>query len=213
MGTVYVCVQWVGEMKERASIFWIRTALCISLLFRHAVFAQDGDLKFWIWVPALSFFSCVDLSKLQLPILEKSGWCLLQFLWGTSREYGLPWWFSGKVSACQCWRLGKWQPTVIFLPGKSHGQGSLAGCNPWGRKRVRRDFVTEQQQSGEYKYILFIYLFLAALGLRCCMLVFFSCKSVTTVDHALCFKFKYSKIYKKVKVHCGLEEFRVVYQK
>ena len=73
--------------------------------------------------------------------------------------------------------------------------------------------MTEQQQSGEYKYILFIYLFLAALGLRCCMLVFFSCKRVTTVGHALCFKFTYSKIYKKVKVHCGLEEFRVVYQK
>ena len=73
--------------------------------------------------------------------------------------------------------------------------------------------MTEQQQSGEYKYSLFIYLFLAALGLHCCMLVFFSCKSVTTVDHALYLKFKYSKIYKKVKVHCGLEEFSVVYQK
>ena len=75
--------------------------------------------------------------------------------------------------------------------------GSLAGCNPWGRKRVRRDFMTEQQQSGEYKYILFIYLFLAALGLRCCMLVFFSCKSVTTVDHALCFKFKIARFIKR----------------
>ena len=53
--------------------------------------------------------------------------------------------------------------------------GSLAGCNPWGRKRVRRDFVTEQQQSGEYKYILFIYLFLAALGLRCFAWTFSSC--------------------------------------
>ena len=71
---VCVCaVSGGNERKERASIFWIGTALCISLLFRHAVFAQDGDLKFWIWVPALSFFSCVDLSKLQLPILEKSG--------------------------------------------------------------------------------------------------------------------------------------------
>ena len=27
---------------------------------------------------------------------------------------------------------GKWQPSPIFLPGKSHGQRSLAGYSPWG---------------------------------------------------------------------------------
>ena len=26
-----------------------------------------------------------------------------------------------------------WQPTVVFLPGESQGQGSLLGCHPWGR--------------------------------------------------------------------------------
>ena len=31
------------------------------------------------------------------------------------------------------WRR-KWQPTPVFLPGESHGQRSLAGSNPWGRK-------------------------------------------------------------------------------
>ena len=46
---------------------------------------------------------------------------------------GLPWWLSGKESACQCRRCGfnpwvrkipwrrKGQPTPVFLPGKSHG--------------------------------------------------------------------------------------------
>ena len=24
--------------------------------------------------------------------------------------------------------------TPVFLPGESHGQRSLAGCSPWGRK-------------------------------------------------------------------------------
>jgi len=28
----------------------------------------------------------------------------------------------------------QWQPTPVLLPGKSHGQRSLAGCTPWGRK-------------------------------------------------------------------------------
>ena len=31
------------------------------------------------------------------------------------------------------WR-GKWQPAPVFLPGKFHGQGSLAGYGPWGSK-------------------------------------------------------------------------------
>ena len=28
----------------------------------------------------------------------------------------------------------KWQPTPVFLPGKSHGQRNLAGYSPQGRK-------------------------------------------------------------------------------
>ena len=35
----------------------------------------------------------------------------------------------GKVS----WRR-KWQPTPVLLPGKSHGQRSMVGYSPWGRK-------------------------------------------------------------------------------
>ena len=41
------------------------------------------------------------------------------------------------VCACVCmcvyWRR-QWQPTPLLLPGKSHGQRSLVGCSPWGRK-------------------------------------------------------------------------------
>ena len=36
-------------------------------------------------------------------------------------------------------RYRKWQPTPVVLPGKSHGQRSLAGPSPWGLKRVRHD--------------------------------------------------------------------------
>ena len=28
----------------------------------------------------------------------------------------------------------KWHPTPVFLSGESHGQRSLAGYSPWGRK-------------------------------------------------------------------------------
>ena len=59
---------------------------------------------------------------------------------------GLPQWLSSKESACQCRRCGfspwvrkilwrrKWQPTPVSLPGKCHGQRSLEGYSPWGRK-------------------------------------------------------------------------------
>ena len=40
-----------------------------------------------------------------------------------------PW--VGKIS----WRR-KWQPTPVFLPGKSHGWRSLVGYSPWGRKEL-----------------------------------------------------------------------------
>ena len=33
------------------------------------------------------------------------------------------------------WRR-KWQPTSVFLPGKSHGQRRLVGYNPWGHKEL-----------------------------------------------------------------------------
>ena len=31
---------------------------------------------------------------------------------------------------------GAWQPTPVFLPVESHGQGGLAGCSPWGCKEL-----------------------------------------------------------------------------
>ena len=40
-----------------------------------------------------------------------------------------PW--VGKI----LWRR-KWQPTPVLLPGKSHGQRSMVGCSPWGRKEL-----------------------------------------------------------------------------
>ena len=43
------------------------------------------------------------------------------------------WSLHGKIP----WR-SKWQPTPIFLPGKSNGQKSLAGYSPWGCKELDR---------------------------------------------------------------------------
>ena len=39
------------------------------------------------------------------------------------------------------WRKA-WQPTPVFLPGESHGQRSLVGYSPWGRKELGMTEVT-----------------------------------------------------------------------
>ena len=36
------------------------------------------------------------------------------------------------------WRR-QWQTTPLLLPGKSHGQRSLAGCSPWGLESDRTE--------------------------------------------------------------------------
>ena len=75
------------------------------------------------------------------------------FVWSYCCTMGLPRWCNGKESTCQCKRCKrqgtgsiswvrkmpwsrKWQPTSVFLPGKFHGQRSLAGYSPWGLQRV-----------------------------------------------------------------------------
>ena len=71
---------------------------------------------------------------------------------------GLSWWLSGQESTCQCrrcrfdpwvstspWRK-TWQSTLVFLPGKSHGQRSLVGYGPWDHKRVGHGLVTKQHR-------------------------------------------------------------------
>ena len=74
-----------------------------------------------------------------------------------------------KEPVCQCrrcefspwvrkipWRR-KWQCTPVSLPGKSHGQRSLAGYSPWDCERVRYDIATKQKIEGFLvlkKYVL-----------------------------------------------------------
>ena len=46
---------------------------------------------------------------------------------------GHDWATSLSVFTFTHWRR-KWQPTPVFLPGESQGQGSLVGCRLWGRR-------------------------------------------------------------------------------
>ena len=84
----------------------------------------------------------------------------------TLQHTGLPRQCSGKESACQRrrhWRRGfnpwvgnipwrrKWQPTPVFLPGKSHGRRSLAGCSPRGCKESDTTEHTQQHNNSQHR--------------------------------------------------------------
>ena len=91
------------------------------------------------------YFSFLKLinSNQERGLSLKNSWQIFIVIWG------FPGGTSGKESTCQCrrckrygfnpwvgkipWRR-KWQPTLVFLPGESHGQRSLAGCSSYGHK-------------------------------------------------------------------------------
>ena len=45
-------------------------------------------------------------------------------------------WLSSKKTTNNKTGENKWQSTPVLLPGKSHGQRSLAGYSPWGHKEL-----------------------------------------------------------------------------
>ena len=51
------------------------------------------------------------------------------------------------------WRR-KWQPTLVFLPGESHGRRSLVGCSPWGCQSWTRLKRLSSSSSSKLKWRL-----------------------------------------------------------
>ena len=76
------------------------------------------------------------------------------------RKVGPDWATSLSLFTFMHWGR-KWQPTPVFLPGKSQGRGSLVGCRLWGRTESDTTEATQQQQHGpnipdSYAILLFI---------------------------------------------------------
>ena len=52
---------------------------------------------------------------------------------GTQLKFFCLPWCPNMCPISDTWRR-QWHPTPVLLPRKSHGQRSLVGCSPWGRK-------------------------------------------------------------------------------
>jgi len=93
----------------------------------------------------------LELTNLNLDIIVLAIYVDLRMLALLCQFYnlqGLPWWISDKESSCLCRRCGfdpwvrkiswrkKWQPTPVFLPGKSHGQRCLAVYSQYSVKEL-----------------------------------------------------------------------------
>ena len=66
-----------------------------------------------------------------------------------SLRVGHDWATSLSLFTFMHWRR-KWQPTPVFLPGESQGQGSLMGCRLWGRTESDTTEATWQQQRQQH---------------------------------------------------------------
>ena len=129
----------------------------IKLYYTKALSDQDSSLALgWIlllWRPRIPV-SLHDSAttfhtyhhNFQSRLLPVCVWSFMNIFGETLLSIGFPWWFRGQSLYLQCRRPGfhlwvkkipwrrNWQPTSVFLPGESHGQRSLVGYSPRGRK-------------------------------------------------------------------------------
>ena len=89
-----------------------------------------SEIKWLAWKPQ-SWQLVIFIFEVRLP-----GWLSVKNLPANAGDTGDPW--LRKIP----WGR-EWQPTPIFLPGKSHGQRSLVGYSPWGC-RIRHNWVTKR---------------------------------------------------------------------
>ena len=123
-------------------------------------FLRKGQTYFKVYMTFYTLLQCLRILVASYPChsddcaVSSSLWLNLHF----PLVIRVPWWVSGKESACSAGDLGsipgsrrspggrRGDPTPVLLPGESHGQRSLAGYSPWGYTELDTTEATKQQQ-------------------------------------------------------------------
>ena len=84
------------------------------------------------WVDGITDLMDMGLGELRELVMDREAWHAV--IHGVAKSQTRLSDRSDLISVLKIpWR-SKWQPTPVLLPGKSHGQRSLVGYSPWGRK-------------------------------------------------------------------------------
>ena len=127
------------------SLILLETSACVFAVFSFLewpsltnqawlVFSAPAGLSWWFYLQShlFSLRFLFFLPSQSFSLVLKT--FLVAQLWRIHLQYRRcrRHWFDIWVSP---WRR-KWQPTPVFLPGKSHRQRSLVGHSPWGCKEL-----------------------------------------------------------------------------
>ena len=120
--------------------------VCLSLTPCQSCFSR---MFFLLSLSPLRSCSLLLLLRLHSSGLEQhgSGWSLRSGRHSRKLGTSSKLWLGGQIVGNRqmyVWRK-KWQPTPVFLPGKSHERRSLVAYSPWGR-RVWHNLATEWAQ-------------------------------------------------------------------
>ena len=157
----YQALGIIKQLKLYSKCIWNKRNPILNKDSKHSLTICCLNLSYFVFLFTIlgcsqHFLSCLDSQSfctLPRTILVFPHWPDI-IMKNTKFNSGLPWWLSGKESTCNTgdldlipgsgrspgeWR--EWQPTLVFLPGKSHGQRSLVGYSPWGSQRVGYDWA------------------------------------------------------------------------
>jgi len=109
---------WVGSYS---------VVQCVRCLMGQALYCSAADAGVW----RERGFGHSSTLAWKMPWTEEAG----RLLSMASRRVGHDLVSSLSLFTFMHWRR-KWQPTPVFLPGESQGQGSLVGCRPWDRTEL-----------------------------------------------------------------------------
>ena len=136
------CLLWPhGLQPARLFCPWNFPDKIHILIFYHFVSQHFKTIFCWIsFFPSFEFKAMAPHSSTlawKIPWTEEPGGLQSMGSW----RVGHDWATSLSLFTFMHWRR-KWQPTPVFLPGESQGQGSLVGCRLCGHTESDTTEVT-----------------------------------------------------------------------